>query len=185
MTTLSVLPGEQYNIHITILTSGGAIENLQNSSESAVITWTVAGTSISKTTADWSIYPAYPLYEDVVGSGYISENSSMYGYTIRLFPADTIGLSGSYNWTLSITSGTTKTYTGTMVVGSASGWTQTIVPYCFTASNVPTIIKISNPSITQTVVPTCVTASSRPGVQITEPLPPGQTAIRIFRSGTD
>jgi hypothetical protein len=114
--TITVVRGVQCNIHLAVNNPSGTLINIQNTTESATLTFTVTSTSISKGTSNWTIFPAYYLYEDVYQSGWWDERN--YEYLIRILPADTTGLSGNYTYHLAVTTTTygTQNFTGTFTV---------------------------------------------------------------------
>jgi hypothetical protein len=88
------------------LYAGGNVANLPN----ATVTFNVAGTNISKTTADNTIF--FRLPNSTV------QNPDPPGYIIRLSPGDIAGLAaGSHAFTLVVTTSYgTETFNGTMTV---------------------------------------------------------------------
>jgi hypothetical protein len=116
-------------IYLTIYDKSGAVLNFcandidpLNANAGATVTWALLGTSISKTTADNTIFSAHPVMS-VVGitqQPYVDTNAPC--FIIRIFKDEIATLDGTYWWKLAVTNPVTDVtsyFGGTLNVGAA------------------------------------------------------------------
>ena len=80
----------------------------------AVIDWSIVGTTITKSTADNTIFPAHPVYHEYDNyysstPGVPQQDLNAPSFIIRLFPSEVWGISGDHTHTLSVTVRDTET----------------------------------------------------------------------------